>query len=238
MYSNSVTTGNWEEFITHDLVNYVDTHYRTLSQRASRGLAGLSMGGYGTLRIGMKYPELYSSIYMMSACCLIASLNPRDNWGFIWDQADGFAKAEAIHSPDSLTTADGGTMRTLASAAAWSPNPTNPPFFLDLPSKGGQLLSEVVARWGANALLAMIDQYIPNLKRFRAIGFDVGDKDVLLAANQELDRVLTQYRIPHSFEIHDGDHTNRLAVRIETKVLPFFSNNFSFATTDKGNSKN
>jgi S-formylglutathione hydrolase FrmB len=237
MYSNSVTTGNWEEFITHDLVNYVDTHYRTLSQRVSRGLAGLSMGGYGTLRIGMKYPDLYSSIYMLSACCLKASLNPRDNWGFIWDQAEGLAKAEAIHSPASLTTADGGTMRTLAEAAAWSPNPKNPPFFLDLPSKGGLLQPEVVARWAANAPLAMIDQYIPNLKRFRAIGFDVGDKDVLLVANNELDRVLNQYGIPHSFEVHDGDHTNRLVVRIETKVLPFFSDNLSFAITDDDNRK-
>jgi hypothetical protein len=44
--------------------------------------------------------------------------------------------------------------------------------------------------------------------------------------------------IPHSFEIHDGDHTNRLVARIETKVLPFFSNNFSFAITDEDKSKN
>jgi len=64
MYSDSVTTGDWERFITHDLVAYVDSHYRTIADRAGRGLAGHSMGGYGTIRLGMKYPEVYSSVYM------------------------------------------------------------------------------------------------------------------------------------------------------------------------------
>ncbi len=83
----------------------------------------------------------------------------------------------------------------------------------------------------------MIDQYVPNLKKLRAIGFDVGDKDVLLATNKELNRLLIRYDIPHSFEIHDGDHTNRMAVRVETKVLPFFSRNLSFAPTDQADRK-
>jgi len=47
MYSSSVTTGDWETFIAVDLVDYIDSHYRTLAARASRGLAGHSMGGYG-----------------------------------------------------------------------------------------------------------------------------------------------------------------------------------------------
>jgi S-formylglutathione hydrolase FrmB len=214
MYSNSVTTGNWEAFITEDLVAYVDSHYRTLPQRASRGLAGQSMGGYGTLRIGMKYPGVFSSIYMISACCLKASLDPRDNWGVVWDQSEALAKAEALHNPADVATADGGTMRTLAESAAWSPNPKNPPFFFDIPSKGGHVQPDVIARWAANAPLAMIGQYIPNLKKLRSIGFDVGDKDVLLATNKELHRMLDQFDIQHFFEIHDGDHTNRMAVRV------------------------
>ena len=71
MYSNSPTTGDWETFITEDLIHYIDGHYRTIANRESRGLAGHSMGGYGTLRIGMKYPELYAAIYPMSSCCLM-----------------------------------------------------------------------------------------------------------------------------------------------------------------------
>jgi hypothetical protein len=56
------------------------------------------------------------------------------------------------------------TKAALASAAAWSPNPKNPPFFFDLPSKEGQVQPAIAAKWAANASLAMIDQHIPNLK--------------------------------------------------------------------------
>lgn len=55
MYSSSVTTGDFEQFVAHDLVAYVDAHYRTLANRTSRGLVGHSMGGYGASRIGMKH---------------------------------------------------------------------------------------------------------------------------------------------------------------------------------------
>jgi S-formylglutathione hydrolase len=59
MYSDSPTTGNGEDYITHDLVAYIDSHYRTITTPESRGLAGHSMGGYGTLRLAMKYPGIF-----------------------------------------------------------------------------------------------------------------------------------------------------------------------------------
>src|SRR6476619_4051158 len=70
MYSNSVTTGDFERFIAHDVVAYIDAHYRTIPERASRGLAGHSMGGYGASRIGMKHSDVFGSLYIMSPCCL------------------------------------------------------------------------------------------------------------------------------------------------------------------------
>src|SRR5688572_22605994 len=70
MYSSSVTTGDFERFIAVDVVGYVDAHYRTLPDRRSRGLVGHSMGGYGATRIGMKYPDVFGSLYIMSPCCL------------------------------------------------------------------------------------------------------------------------------------------------------------------------
>ena len=56
MFSNSPTTGDWEAFVAKDLIGYIDGHYRTIAERGFRGLAGHSMGGYGTVRIGMKHP--------------------------------------------------------------------------------------------------------------------------------------------------------------------------------------
>ena len=64
MYSSSITTGDFENFIARDLVAYVDAHYRTLAARESRGLVGHSMGGYGATRIGMKHADVFGSLYI------------------------------------------------------------------------------------------------------------------------------------------------------------------------------
>ena len=62
--------GDWERFISEDLVAYIDGHYRTLAKRISRGLAGHSMGGYGALRIAFGNPELFGSVSAHSAALM------------------------------------------------------------------------------------------------------------------------------------------------------------------------
>lgn len=219
MYSNSVTTGNWEAYITQDLVSYIDSHYRTIPERASRGLAGHSMGGYGTIRVGMKYPEVFSSLYVMSACCLTPNRNT---------QSAAMEKAEAIRSAADLAKTDFGTRAMIASAAAWSPNPQNPPLYLDLPVKDGKPQPLIEAKWDANAPLAMLDQYVPNMKEFHAIALDVGTKDGLMTSIEELDRAMTTFGIHHTFETYEGTHVSGIQMRMEKKVMPFFSENLAF----------
>ena len=116
----------------------------------------------------------------------------------------------------------------LAEGASWSPNPGNPPLYLDLPVKDGKLLPDVIAKWAANAPLAMVSQYVPNLKMYKAIGMEVGTKDNLLRSNKQLDELLTNLGVKHTYEEYDGDHTNKVYERVETSVLPFFSKNLSF----------
>jgi len=65
-----VSSPSVEKFVADDLVSYVDAHYRTIAARISRGVAGYSTAGSVALRIGMKQPEVFSSLYVMSACCL------------------------------------------------------------------------------------------------------------------------------------------------------------------------
>jgi enterochelin esterase-like enzyme len=67
MYGSSSATGDWERFVAEDLVAYVDSHYRTLVHRMSRGIAGHDTGGSAALRIGMKRPEIFANLYVMSA---------------------------------------------------------------------------------------------------------------------------------------------------------------------------
>jgi S-formylglutathione hydrolase FrmB len=218
MYSSSPTIGDWETFLSEDLVGYIDSHYRTIADRRARGLAGHSMGGYGTMRLGMKRPDVFSSLYALSSCCLGANLNPN---------VQAIAELETLKTPEEAK-AKGGRMTTLASAAAWSPNPQNPPFYVDLPVKNGQVQANVVAKWAANAPLAMVDQYAASLKKHRAIALDCGLQDNLIASNRELDALLTRAGIAHTFETYEGDHNNKVAERFETKVWPFFSRRLSF----------
>jgi S-formylglutathione hydrolase len=225
MYSNSATTGNWEDYLVAEMVPEIDRRYRTIADVRSRGLAGHSMGGYGAIRIGMRHPDVFSSVYVMSACCLVPPTGI--------DRERG-SRAEAVENPADVHKADFGTKAILASAAAWSPNPNNPPLYLDLPTKDGQPRPDVLAKWAANAPLAMIDQYIANLKRLHAIAVDVGSGDGLAPASARLDEILTAYAIPHAYETYDGNHINRVAERLETKVFRFFTEHLRFEQQERG----
>jgi enterochelin esterase-like enzyme len=116
----------------------------------------------------------------------------------------------------------------LASAAAWSPDPKNPPLYLDLPTKGGVPQPDVLAKWAANAPLAFVDQYIASLRQYRAIAIDVGDQDGLRADTGKLHDVLDEYGITHSLEVYQGTHTNKVADRFQNHVMTFFSQNLCF----------
>ncbi|BBD99902.1 esterase [Sphingobium amiense] len=223
MYSRSETTGDFETFISRDLVAYVDGHYRTIARRESRGLAGHSMGGYGTSRIGMKHADMFGALYMMSPCCL--SARPAGQM-----DAAAMAQLEAVRTPADSAALPFFLRAQLATAAAWSPNPKNPPLYLDLPVKNGEVRSDVLARWAANAPLAFVDQYVSDLRRYRAIAIDVGDRDGLKDDARTLHEVLDRYGIANSFEIYEGDHTSRVAWRFQDQLLPFFSRNLDFET--------
>lgn len=231
MYSNSPTTGDWEDYIAQDLVAYVDTHYRTIAARESRGLAGHSMGGYGTIRIGMKHPEVFSALYAMSSCCLINN-NPRPGQG---RGAPARPAGEAANNGETKQSPVRNPFAKVmqAEAAAWSPNPTNPPQFFDLPEQDGEIQPLVTAKWLANSPMVMVDQYVPSLKKYRAIAVDCGLQDGLLASNKDFDQALIRLGVAHTFETYEGDHVNRVKVRFETKVLPFFSGNLTYQTARK-----
>ena len=224
MYSSSVTTGDFENYVARDLVSYIDAHYRTIATRDSRGLVGHSMGGYGAARIGMKHADVFGSLYIMSPCCL----SPRGG-GRGAPAANAAANEEAlaaVKTPADSAKLPFGLRAQLASAAAWSPNPTNPPLYLDLPI--GEQGQAVLAKWAANAPLAFVDQYVLELKRYRAIAIDVGDQDGLRADAGRLHDALDRYGVANSFEIYPGTHTSDVAVRFQEQVVPFFSRTLSF----------
>jgi hypothetical protein len=99
---------------------------------------------------------------------------------------------------------------------------------INLPTKDGVPQPDVLAKWTANAPLVFVDQYIDNLREYRAIAIDVGDQDRLRTDTGKLHDVLDKYGIPNSFEIYPGTHTSAVADRFQNQVLRFFSDNLKF----------
>ena len=225
MFSNSPTTGFWETFVADDLTAFIDKRYRTIASRNGRGLAGHSMGGYGTMRIGMKQAHAFGALYAMSSCCLMN--DPAAGRGGAPGRGDAAARGGAGRGDAGRGAPQGrggGMANALsAQAAAWAPNPKNPPQFFDLPTKDGEIQPLVAAKWIANSPLVFVDQYVPPLRSMRAIALDVGDKDPFVGTNRQLADALTRLDVPNTIEVYDGDHGNRVRERFETRVLQFFS---------------
>jgi enterochelin esterase-like enzyme len=224
MFSNSPTTGFWETFVADDLTAHIDKRYRTLASRDARGLAGHSMGGYGTMRIGMKQAHAFGALYAMSSCCLMN--DPAAGRGGAAGRGDAGRGAPQGRGagPGAGAGRGGGMANALsAQAAAWAPNPKNPPQFFDLPTRDGEIQPLVAAKWVANSPLVFVDQYVPSLRSMRAIALDIGNQDPFVATNRQLADALTRLDVPHTYEVYEGDHGNRIRERFEMHVLPFFS---------------
>lgn len=58
--SPTILSNRYESYIIKELIPEIDSKYRTNATRGGRVIAGLSMGGYGALKFGVKYPELFS----------------------------------------------------------------------------------------------------------------------------------------------------------------------------------
>lgn len=213
MYSNSPTIGNFEDYIADDLVHYVDAHFRTIARRDARGLAGHSMGGYGTLRIGMQHPDEFVALYAMNPCCQLPM-------GVSDPKFENMTVEEAAKG-------DFMTLANFAVATAWSPDPQNPPFYADMSTKDGKPVPLVVAQRAANAPTAMVGQYVRALKSMKAIGMDTADKDFVRADVLAMHAELTKLDIAHQWDDYEGDHMNKVPERFGSVVLPFFTKIFA-----------
>jgi enterochelin esterase-like enzyme len=212
-YSSSPTVGDYETYVARDLVEWVDANYRTIADRESRGLSGHSMGGYGTIRIAMKHPETFSSIYMMSACCL----QP-----MVLDVPTA-QRIESMSEAD-LAAADFGGLAPVSTLVTWSPDPTDTGILkADTGLREDGTLDPLVNyRIAANSPTVLLPQYLPALNGLEAFAMDIGDQDFLIEPNNQFRAELDRFGVEYQFELYEGDHGNRIAERIRTEVLPFF----------------
>ena len=222
-YTNSTVTGQWEGFVTKELVAYVDSTYRTLARRESRGLAGQSMGGHGALYLAMRNPGVYSAVYAMSPAWIVFTEAILKN---------GNEKIRAVLTRENPSFDGEEQLETrplIALAAAVAPNRDRPPLFGDFPQDAnGKLDDTTWQRWLTHDPYTMIGTHRESLLQMRGIGLECGTADDLLPESQLFSKALSDAGIKHSYEKFDGGHVDRVAQRLETKVLPFFSETLKF----------
>ncbi len=71
--------------------------------------------------------------------------------------------------------------------------------------------------------------------QLRSIAFDVGTKEDLSKSIRGFSDKLKLNKIKHSFEEFEGDHIDKTAERIETRIMPFFSQTLEFSTKELNN---
>jgi S-formylglutathione hydrolase FrmB len=78
-YVNSVADPKamYEDFVINDLVKYVDSRYRTVASRDGRAVAGISMGAWGAMLLGLKHPQVFGAIGALSAPFGISRQDPK-----------------------------------------------------------------------------------------------------------------------------------------------------------------
>lgn len=202
-YANSSVAGNYEDYITRELVEFIDGKYRTLPQRESRAIAGGSMGGLGSIKFAIKHPDVYCAVVSHSG---VLSLGRYRGLVGVWPNAQGFR----------------------AMAIAFSPNP-DARLLYDYPAdNAGKLLDDVWQRWLEHDPTTLADTHQENLKQLAGTYFDHGKIDTVVSISmaRDFDKALTEAGISHVYEEYVGEHTDKRPSRLLI-TLPFLSEHLS-----------
>lgn len=224
-YTSSEVTGDWESFTSKELVTYIDKNYRTIPKVKHRAVAGHSMGGYGAITLSMKYPEVFSSAYGLSSAFI-------DFAGGFSLESEAHKKAYSASSFKELGQSnDIHTMAVVTISQAFSPNPNNPPFYVDFPLKeenGKMVINEVGYKgWKEHSPIEMVKRYKKNLKKLNGIAFDAGDADefpIVYINSRALSKELEKHGIDHTYDEYQGNHRDQLwgvSGRIYNNMLPY-----------------
>jgi enterochelin esterase family protein len=212
-YMNSAATGRYEDHVAEELPALIDRRYRTIPDRAHRGVAGKSSGGYGALRLGMSRPEVFGAVACHSGDMAFEYVYLPDfpkaqraleEHGGVAGFLRAFEKAPQ-KSGDLLAA-----MNILAMAACYSPNPHAKPLRFDLPfdPRTGEIREETWRRWLAQDPLRLVGAHAQALRSLRLLYFDCGLRDEfhLHLGARMLAARLKKMLIPHVHREFDDGH--------------------------------
>jgi S-formylglutathione hydrolase FrmB len=241
-YVDSPVTGDWEAFVVEDLVAHVDSHYRTLPDRDSRGIAGHSMGGYGALNLSMLHPDVFGSAYALSPGLFDPDGLRNSQMFSTQSMVDAFLALESKLTPLSkeeahqefVATDDlGGELRfAIAYGMAFSPDAEgNAPYVnypYQLTADGIDLDDRVWDTWeaGFGGTVEEVERYRDNLLSLNGLVVDYGGNDFygwIPQGCEHYSRVLSDAGIHHSLVRSEGGHSDGVREAIEERMLPWFS---------------
>lgn len=213
-YTNSALYGNFEDYISHDLISFVDSAFYTKDDRTRRAIMGASMGGYGALKIALRHQDLFIAVAGHSGP---VNINMMDI--FIPDLiAEDGGTAPFHWSPGpgkSLTNL------TFSMAGAFSPNLSDI-YQVDFPLDSlANPIPGVMERWKKENVCEIARENHPDPRL--GITFDCGNLDdyYLYYQNRSLADTLTKYNISFKYEEYVGTHTTGLPVRVSLSLVYF-----------------
>ena len=214
-YVNSTGLGRYEDYIVQELVPQVDARYRTRPSPAHRGVMGKSSGGYGSIVLGMRHPETFGAVACHSGdmgfeLCYKRDFGPAARR--IRKQGGVASWMEKFAAQPRKRSEDFPALDVIAMAAAYSPNPDNPPAYCDMPFdvETGALREDVWARWLEHDPLTLVERHAGALNGMRLLFLDCGTDDEFyleLGARQFV-RKLQALGIAHEYEEFEDGHMN------------------------------
>lgn len=253
-YVNSPITGNWEDFIVYDLVNYTDTHFRTIPDRNFRGIAGHSVGGYGALHIAMKHPDVFGAVHAICPALFdkegllnsqFCTENVISNFLDVQDTLNALPNDTIAHTEyitwlkNNWYVDPGGRFWPFPYGSAFSPNPDKRAPYIDFhyyKHENGSILrdEEHWLNWekGFGDLENKITTYKTNLLSLNGIGidYDTNDFGVWKGGAEYFSELLDAENIDHFMYKNTYAHRMSTNERIKDHMTPFFSSIFEKAT--------
>jgi enterochelin esterase family protein len=214
---DSPVNGNFEGYVTREVVPYVDSHYRTIPSRESRGVSGISSGGLGSWHLGSRNPDVFGAMVLFSA----------DSYFEATHKPWFFKFYNSIYPQEPAGQIEGNIWGQLCYglASCYTPNPANPPYYVDLPVAfpTGELVQPLWDKWLSYDPVVSWRARADNLRALRGILLDVGDQDEydLHYGHRQLSAGLSSAGIAHRAEEHHGNHSGRLLERVQLSMRWF-----------------
>ncbi|MBX3287738.1 MAG: esterase [Acidobacteria bacterium] len=208
-YINSTATGRYEEYLTQEIVPFVDENFRTVNDRSSRAVMGKSSGGYGALIMGLRHADIFGLVCSTSGDayfehCYLSDI-PKAYRALKGDPK-GFMKK--FWETEKKGRDDFPAVNLLGMSACYSPNGTEPELPFDL--KTGEIREDVWARWLEHDPVRLVEKYVENLKSLSLLYLDAGTRDefALDIGARILSERLKLHGIDHIHEEFDDGHFN------------------------------